>query len=391
MARQVYLHRHDRATTGGAKPRPRSLPYSACKCTANGRSEATPLGVVIRFSAKPRFLGNNRVYHTKTYSANNLLLRFTVVISNMELNKLIKEVQEQVGSERVLLGLSGGVDSSVVAALLSKAIPGQLTCIFVDHGFMRLNEGDEVEAAFADSDLELVRVNAESRFLAKLKGVTDPEQKRKIIGEEFIRVFEEESKKLGMIPFLAQGTIYPDIAESGKDGKKVIKSRHNVGGLPKDVDFRELVEPLKTLYKEDVRELGRILGLPATLTERQPFPGPGLAVRVIGELTKPKLDTLRLADAIVREELGKLEKKPSQFFAVLTNTESVGVVDGVRKYAPVVAVRAIETGDFMAGEYSQIPHSVLKVISNRIVSEVPSVSRVVYDITSKPPGTIEWE
>jgi len=314
---------------------------------------------------------------------------------NIDIDKYLKEqidsVRKQVGDERVLLGLSGGVDSSVCAALLSKAIPGKLTCIFVDHGCMRLNEGDEVEAAFADRDLNFIRVNAQDRFVGKLKGVVDPEAKRKIIGEEFIRVFEEEAKKLGKIPFLAQGTIYPDIAESGKDGKGLVKSHHNVGGLPDKVDFKELVEPLAGLYKEEVRALGRKLGLPEYLVSRQPFPGPGLAVRVIGEITHERLDTNRLADAILREEIGKLENKPSQYFVVLTNTESVGIKEGKRTYSQVAAIRAIMTGDFMTGQYAQIPHEVLDKISKRITAEVPSISRVVYDITSKPPGTIEWE
>jgi len=314
---------------------------------------------------------------------------------NLELNDYLSEqtaqIQQQVGEQRVLLALSGGVDSSVCAALLSRAIPGQLTCIFVDTGLMRLDEGDQVEAAFADKDLQLIRVNAETRFLDKLAGVTDPEQKRKIIGEEFVRIFEEESARLGDIPYLAQGTIYPDIIESGKAGSANIKSHHNVGGLPEDLAFTGLVEPLSLLYKDEVRKLGTMLGLPDYLVNRQPFPGPGLGVRCIGEVTKEKLDALRVADAIVREELDALDTSPDQYFAVMTDTYSVGVRDGKRAYSPVVAVRAVATNDFMVAEYVHLPHDVLNRISQRITDAVPTVSRVVYDITSKPPGTVEWE
>ena len=314
---------------------------------------------------------------------------------NLELKDYLKEqteqIQQQVGSQGVLLALSGGVDSSVCAALLSQAIPGQLTCIFVDTGLMRLDEGDQVEAAFADKDLKLIRVNAEARFLAKLAGVIDPEKKRKIIGEEFVRIFEEESAKLGDIPYLAQGTIYPDIIESGKGGHENIKSHHNVGGLPEDLNFVGLVEPLSLLYKEEVRALGTMLGLPNYLVDRQPFPGPGLGVRCIGEISKEKLDALRVADAIVREELDVLEESPAQYFAVMTDTYSVGVREGKRAYSPVVAVRAVATNDFMQAEYVHLSHEVLSRISKRITDAVPTVSRVVYDITSKPPGTVEWE
>jgi len=307
------------------------------------------------------------------------------------LDEQVAQIQQQVGEQRVLLALSGGVDSSVCAALLSRAIPGQLTCIFVDTGLMRLDEGDQVEAAFADKDLHLIRVNAEARFLSKLAGVIDPEQKRKIIGEEFVRIFEDESAKLGDIPYLAQGTIYPDIIESGKAGSANIKSHNNVGGLPEDLAFVGLVEPLSLLYKDEVRALGTMLGLPDYLVNRQPFPGPGLGVRCIGEVTKEKLDALRVADAIVREELDALDVSPDQYFAVMTDTYSVGVRDGKRAYSPVVAVRAVATNDFMVAEYVHIPHEVLNRISQRITDAVPTVSRVVYDITSKPPGTVEWE
>jgi GMP synthase (glutamine-hydrolysing) len=279
----------------------------------------------------------------------------------------------------------------VCAALLSKAIAGQLTCVFVDHGFMRLHEGDDIEAIFSTHDLDFVRVNAAERFVGKIAGVTDPEQKRKIIGEEFIRVFEEEAKKLGRIPFLAQGTIYPDIVESGGVHGETIKSHHNVGGLPKNLDFEQLVEPLAGLFKNEVRKIGLMLGLPPALVHRQPFPGPGLAVRVMGEVTFGKLDVLRKADAIVREELDRLDTPPSQYFAVLTDTFSVGVKSGVRTYDPVLAIRAVSTQDFMTATCFDIPHELLVKLATRIAGEVDGVSRVVYDISSKPPGTVEWQ
>lgn len=305
--------------------------------------------------------------------------------------KMIAEIREKVGDKHVILGLSGGVDSSVCAALLSKAVPGQVTCIFVDHGMMRKDEGDTIEEVFSKRDLNFVRVNAEERFLAKLDGVTEPEKKRKIIGEEFVRVFEDESNKITNATLLAQGTIYPDVVESGANKSDTIKSHHNVGGLPKDMRFEGLIEPLRGLFKDEVRALGRQLKLPKELVERQPFPGPGLAVRVIGELTREKLDILREADAIFREELEKSHIKADQYFAVLTDTKSVGVIGDFRAYGYVIALRAVLTTDFMTCEYTPVPHKVLGRTANRIVNSIREVSRVVYDVTSKPPATIEWE
>ena len=308
-------------------------------------------------------------------------------------NTAIAAVREKVKDGRVLLALSGGVDSSVVAALLAEAVGNQLTCVFVDHGLMRLHEGDEVEAAFAKWDINFIRVDAESRFLLKLAGEAEPERKRKIIGEEFIRVFEEEAKKVGTVDFLAQGTIYPDIIESGLGDAAVIKSHHNVGGLPDYVDFKEIIEPLRMLFKDEVRQLGRELGLPEYLVSRQPFPGPGLAIRIIGDITKDKADTLRQADFIFREELAKAgqDKCLSQYFAVLTNTRSVGVMGDGRTYDYTLALRAVVTDDFMTAEWARIPYDVLDRISVRIVNEVKGINRIVYDITSKPPATVEWE
>ena len=303
----------------------------------------------------------------------------------------VEKIRQTVGSEHVLLATSGGVDSSVCAALLSKAVPGQLICVFVDHGFMRLGEGDEIEAAFKDKPVRFIRVNGEERFLAKLAGISDPEEKRKRIGNEFIYVFEEEASKLGKIPFLAQGTINVDVIESADTHGAPIKSHHNVGGLPELMDFTGIIEPLSGLNKEEVRELGLLLGLPKSMVYRQPFPGPGLAIRVMGEVTKAKLDTLRQVDAILRDEIEALETKPDQYLAVLTDTYSVGIKNGARVYEPVVAIRAVKTVDFLHCEYTPLPHEVLKRLSERITGEVSSVSRVVYDITPKPPGTIEWE
>ena len=305
----------------------------------------------------------------------------------------IRDIRAKVGSGKALLALSGGVDSSVACKLLAKAIGSQLTCIFVDHGLMRKNEGDEVEAAFAGSGVNFVRVNAGDRFLGKLKGITEPEEKRKIIGEEFIRVFEEEAKKIGKVDYLVQGTIYPDVIESGFGDAAVIKSHHNVGGLPDYVDFKEIIEPLRMLFKDEVRALGTTLGLDEKLVWRQPFPGPGLAIRIIGDITPEKVRILQDADAIFREEIANasLERNISQYFAVLTNMRSVGVMGDGRTYDYTLALRAVETGDFMTADFSKIPYSVLEKVSTRIVNEVGSINRIVYDITSKPPATIEWE
>ena len=308
----------------------------------------------------------------------------------------IKDIREKVGDGKVLLALSGGVDSSVAAGLLSRAIGKQLTCVFVDHGLLRKNEGDEVESVFGPNgqfDLNFIRVNAQQRYYDKLAGVTEPEQKRKIIGEEFIRVFEEESNKLGKVDFLVQGTIYPDVVESGTSTSATIKSHHNVGGLPDYVDFKEIVEPLRDLFKDEVRQAGRELGLPEYLVARQPFPGPGLAIRIMGEITKEKADTLRLADAIYREELEKAgeNKKMNQYFAVLTDTRTVGVMGDGRSYDRVLALRAVTTEDFMTADWARIPYELLDKISGRIVNEVKGINRIVYDITSKPPATVEWE
>ena len=303
----------------------------------------------------------------------------------------VSRIRERVGDKNVLLALSGGVDSSVCAGLLSRAVPEQLTCLFIDHGFMRRGEGDEIERVFSRRRLRFIRVNAGARFLSGLKGVTEPEKKRKLVGEEFIRVFEEEAAKLGNIPFLAQGTIYPDIVESGGKHGATIKSHHNVGGLPESLTFEGVVEPLSELFKDEVRALGTKLGLPRALVNRQPFPGPGLAIRVMGEVTEEKLEVLRAADAILREELDALRRRPDQYFAVLTDTRSVGVKGDDRTYDRVIAVRAVRTDDFMTCEYAPLSHKVLSRISSRITGEVPSVSRIVYDITSKPPATVEWE
>ena len=305
----------------------------------------------------------------------------------------IAELKEKIGDRKVMLALSGGVDSSVCAALLSKAIGNNLISIFVDTGLMRKDEGDEVEAAFGNSDMKFIRVNAADRFLKRLEGLVDPEDKRKAIGEEFIRVFEAEAKKIGAVDFLAQGTIYPDIIESGVGDSAVIKSHHNVGGLPDCVDFKEIVEPLRLLFKDETRRLGLELGLSDKLVWRQPFPGPGLGIRVLGEVTEDKLEILREADFIFRDEIAKagIDKDIHQYFAVLTGMRSVGVMGDCRTYDFTLALRGVTTTDFMSADWAKIPYDVLEKCSSRIINEVRNINRVVYDITSKPPATIEWE
>ena len=309
------------------------------------------------------------------------------------MNEQINKIKDTVKDKKVLLALSGGVDSSVCAYLLSKAIGNKLTCVFVDTGLMRKNEGDEVEQAFKNQEVNFIRVNAEKRFLSKLKSITDPEEKRKAIGEEFIRVFEDEAKKIGQVDYLAQGTIYPDVIESGLGDAKVIKSHHNVGGLPDVVDFKELIEPLRSLFKDEVRKLGLELKMPEYLVYRQPFPGPGLGIRVMGEVTKEKLEILRDADLIFREEIAKAkeDKNINQYFAVLTNNRTVGVMGDFRTYDYPLALRAVTTTDFMTADWARIPYEVLDKVSVRIVNEVEHINRIVYDITSKPPATIEWK
>ena len=308
--------------------------------------------------------------------------------------RTVVELRKKIGNKKVLCALSGGVDSTVAAVMVHRAVGQQLTCIFVDHGLLRKNEADDVERMCREEfQMNLIRVDAADRFLDKLAGVDDPERKRKIIGEEFIRVFEDEAKKIGAVDFLVQGTIYPDIIESGTDGSTVIKSHHNVGGLPDVVEFEEIVEPLRLLFKDEVRQVGEALGIAPALVWRQPFPGPGLAVRVIGEITRDKLAILREADAIFREEIANagLDREIGQYFAILTNLRSVGVKHGVRTYDYTVGLRAVTTSDFMSADFARIPYEVLGRVSSRIVHEVNGVNRVVYDVTPKPPATIEWE
>lgn len=329
---------------------------------------------------------------------NNFLVNICKCDGDWVMTDLAKEMvsslKKKIGNKKVLCALSGGVDSSVVAVLIHKAIGKNLICVFVDHGLMRLNEGDEVMALFEKQfDMNIIRVNAEDRFLGKLNGVSDPETKRKIIGEEFIKVFEEEAKKIGSVDFLAQGTIYPDVIESGTKNSAVIKSHHNVGGLPDVIDFEEIIEPLRDLFKDEVRSVGTALGIPDFLVHRQPFPGPGLAIRIIGDITKEKLDLLRQTDFVFRDEITKagLDRQIWQYFTVLTGIKSVGVMGDERTYSYTIALRGVNSVDAMSADWARIPYDILEKISIRMVNEVPNINRIVYDITSKPPATIEWE
>ena len=366
------------------------------------KSQNCPIASIADYDRKLFGLQFHPEVRNTTYG-NDILRHFAFdacgAKSNWTMDDFIKmqveKIKEEVGDKKVILGLSGGVDSSVTAALLNKAIGDQLTCIFVDHGLLRKNEAQQVMDALGKGlGVNIIKVDAAKRFLGKLEGVSDPEKKRKIIGEEFIRVFEEEAKKIGAVDFLAQGTIYPDVVESGLGGESaVIKSHHNVGGLPDFVDFKEIIEPLRNLFKDEVRELGAELGLPEYLVWRQPFPGPGLAIRVMGEITKEKLAILRDADAIFREEIANagMQRDINQYFAVLTNNRSVGVMGDFRTYDYTLALRGVTTTDFMTADWARIPYDVLDKISSRIVNEVDHINRIVYDITSKPPATIEWE
>lgn len=329
---------------------------------------------------------------------HNFIFNICKCEPNWKMDDFVKQTMEkykrELAGKKVLLGLSGGLDSSVVALLLHNAIGKNLVCVFVDHGLLRKDEGDYVTKLFREKfDINLIRVNAKERFFKELKGISEPEAKRKIIGREFIEVFREEAKKIGNIDVLSQGTIYPDVIESGKDSSAVIKSHHNVGGLPKDIGFKEIIEPIRDLFKDEVREIGLELGLPKELAYRQPFPGPGLAVRIIGEITEEKIKLVQDSDAILREEFKKhgIDKMANQYFTVLTDTRSVGVMGDARTYGYTLALRAVTTDDFMTASWTRVPYDVLEIIGSRITNEIKGINRVVYDITSKPPATVEWE